>query len=178
MTNPFNLIYVGFALLIAANIYGWQELDRSHHAVSAARANLATCERLAVSIKALKQKPALARSLQHEMTDLIRRIEEAATSANIPLDRLVRIDPQTPKRLGNSSYQEHSAILDLDGVTLRQLITFLHLLASNESGLDAQNIQLLAPRENATSDQWNCGLVLTYLIYSPTSPTSGNIEEK
>lgn len=178
MTNPFNLVYAVFALLIAANIYGWQELNRSHHAAAAARSNLAACERLAVSIKSLKQKPALARSLQHEMTDLIRRIEEAATSASIPLERLVRIDPQTPKRLGNSSYQEHAAILDIDGVSLRQLITFLHLLASNESGLDAQNIQLIAPRDPAALEQWNCGLVLTYLIYSPTSPTSGNIEGK
>jgi len=139
-----------------------------------AAADMPACSQLASSIQGLRQRPRKIESQQVEQPQLAKRIETAGTLAGIPLSAFSRIDPESPRRLGDTAYQEMPTQLSLRSVNLRQLVNLLYNLFTDDLNLNVKQIRLSAPRTTEAQDLWNAEVTLTYLIYSPNQIAPGN----
>ena len=165
-----------FCLLLAglATFALWcgHRLTASRAAAVVAAQNLRACETLVNKIAALSSRPSLAALHARSDTELTRRIEEQAAKALLPSQSILRIEPRTPQRIADTAYLEQPTSLELRGVTLQQLITFLVFLLDEETELRVTTLRLTAPRHEtryAGQEQWSAELTLTYLIFSPIS---------
>lgn len=163
------------AALVAALVLAALELSSSRASALAAVENLAECQELAGEIAKLRTRPSQITLQAQSGTELARQIEAAAQGAQIPSNSLVRIDPQTARRVGDSPYKEQATNLELRGVTLKQLTQFLQKLSDNE-GLRARSLQLIGPRQETAAptdaETWLVEVTLTSMIFAPknTSP--------
>ncbi len=176
---PFKALFmtatVGAALLVAI---GWcyAQMTDSRSSARVAVEELADCRELAGRIAILRQRPAVAGSREIGAANLARRIEDAATGAGFSNGSVERIDPQPPRRVGETDYREVPTDVRLRHVTLEQLFSFLHALGTQGSSLDdasqlsalhVRNIRISAPRGPDAGDLWTVETTLTYTLYSP-----------
>jgi len=164
------LIGTMLALLLLTVLWSYGQMSASKEAVLSAAQDTAQCRHLADRIGQLQHKPSLAGSSELAMTELARLIEQAAAGSEIPGGSLVRITPEAARRIGDSVYKEKPTQVLLRNVTLGQIVRFLHSLTGNDSGLEARQIRLSAPRDQQTGDQWVLEATLGYLIYAPATP--------
>lgn len=151
---------------------GLRLLNQRAAAITAA-ADLQRCEDLAQRIRTLENKSRLAGAQEIPMDELARPIEQAARSARIDTAQsLVRVVPESPRRIGDSSYKEAATQVQLRQITLGQLVAFLHSASSNGTGLETTSIRLSAPRDQENGEHWTVETTLSYLIYSPKSSAS------
>ncbi|MFO8014764.1 MAG: hypothetical protein R6X20_15830 [Phycisphaerae bacterium] len=127
---------------------------------------LASCRDLARDIRALRDKPAVASAEAMGIQELGRRIETACRQAGFEGAALEGVFPQSARRVGESPYLLKPTALALRGVTLPQLVTFLHHL-TNGSGLDVRDIRLQTPHGDAPPSVWDAEATVTYLMYAP-----------
>ena len=128
-------------------------------------------------MKLLRAKPDKAALQSRSDRTLAEQIERAAVAAGIAREQIARIEPQAPRRAADADYLEHSTILQLDSVPLKQFaaaLTSLRLGSQGLSDLKVSTLRIAAPYQagDASSDErWNIELTLTYFVYSPkTSP--------
>jgi hypothetical protein len=128
---------------------------------------------LAEQITLLRQKPDRAVTQSRSEQALAEAIEKSAIAAGVARERVARIEPQQPRRAGDSDYLEHATVVQLDGVTLAQLAATLTSLRASGAGHDQLRVSALrisAPYQAAASagaEPWNVELSLSYFIYSP-----------
>src|SRR5438093_9270184 len=91
--------------LVALALWSYARLNASRLAAQSAAENVQACRRLAQQIVILRDRPSLAATEARATTELARRVEEAAQKAQLPPDRIVRIDPQASRRIGESTYK-------------------------------------------------------------------------
>jgi hypothetical protein len=158
--------------LLAGVAWSYARLAQSRASAWAAGQNLADCRQLAARIQVLRQKPAVAGAKEWRPADLSRRIEEAARTAQFADGSIGRIEPEPPRRVGESNYREVPTQVRFGKVTLQQILTFLHALGSEApqaadraSALQLHSIRLWAPRGEETADRWTVESTLTYMIY-------------
>lgn len=107
---------------------------------------------------------------------LAEAIEKSADSSGVPRERIARVEPQQPRRAGDSDYLEHGTTVQFDGVTLAQLAKTLQSLRST-AGLDqlrVSTLRITTPYRTAAEESpetWNVELILTYYVYSPKPPS-------
>jgi len=164
-------------LFLAAAIVG---LGASywHYSTSASRLiaamdNLRSCEQLAEEIGNAQRSPQRASLQTWSQDDLGTAVESAAADAQLARDRVLRIDPQAPKRIGKTDYLEQATEVELLAVTLRQLVDFLFVVASNDDQLEIDTLRMRVPHEtndSAGPETWLADVVLTQRIYAPTTP--------
>lgn len=135
-------------------------------AVSAAQDTI-ECERLAATIERMAVRPQVAIDRERRRQETTGVIEGSARSAGIPDDRLIRIAPQAPQRVGDSVYKAKPTQVLLKNITLKQLVGFSHGLLTSGQGLGVKSIRLRAARPNDPADRWDAEIVATYLIYDP-----------
>jgi hypothetical protein len=157
------------AILLAV---GWSRvtLSASRQAAADAASDLCACRNAAARIDRLRGRPAVAGSRDVHMTELSRRIEEAAREAGMRDGGLDQIEPEPPRQVGESPYRQTSTRVRLQHATLQQLFTFLHALAADETsgpGLRLQTLRLSTSRGEETGDTWTAEATLTYLVYDP-----------
>ena len=161
------LLAVLVFLLAAAALWSCGYVaDRRRSALTAAE-SLQECRNLAGTIERIRRRPRKADDAERLSTETTGRIEKAARSAGIAGDRLLRITPEPPQRLGDTVYKEKPTQVLLKNVTLKQLTWFVHALTSGADPLHARSIRLAAPRREDTSQSWSAEIALTYLIYDP-----------
>jgi hypothetical protein len=162
------------ASLAVLTLLAFVELRSARAAATAALKNLADCEQLAAEVVKLGGRPSHVTMQAHSATEVARRIEAATQVAQIPSNCLVRIDPQPPRRLGDTAYKEQATHVDLREVSLQQLLRFLHELERGETPLRAKSLRLAAPAQVATgavsSETWGAELTLTYVDFAPKNP--------
>jgi hypothetical protein len=164
---------VRFLMAVLVGVLAITSLAAAVHARSLSRqAQLATadataCLQLASQIRGLRQRPRKIESQQVQQPQLAKRIETAGTLAGIPLSAFSRIDPESPRRLGDTAYEEMPTQLSLRSVNLRQLVSLLYNLSTDDLNLNVKQIRLSAPRGTEAQDLWNAEVTLTYLIYAP-----------
>lgn len=134
-------------------------------ATSAARA-LADCQRLARRIEAARGPAGSSDA------EVARTIESAAKAAELPDESVERIEPGSPKRLGDTPFVEQPTTVELRDVELRQLFRFLHALAAAEGpgapGVGLKDIRLTAPASpTADRDVWSVQGTVTHRMYAP-----------
>lgn len=159
---------VALTLLMA---WGYAQFTASRSEAIASAEDLEICRRLAHELQALKAKPLRAALEARSSTEVAGRIEAAAKTANLPISSVIQIDPQSPRRVGNTPYKEQPTHVELRDVTLKQLLVFVHTLASDELKLDLAEVRLSAPRDEPsaapTEERWMAELALTHLIFAP-----------
>lgn len=155
---------IAIALLVAV-AWCYLRLSDARSAAASAAQDLADCRTLATRIQSLRRLPSVAGASERGAADLSRQIERAAQSAEFREGSIERIEPQSPRRVGETNYRAVSTQVRMRDVNLRQVFTFLHSLCSNS--LHLSSIRLSAPRGDENSDRWTVETTLSYLVYSP-----------
>lgn len=155
-----------YALLATAAGSSIHHLLQERAAARAAAIALSECRRHEAHILRLRARPALATDQERGSTDVSAPIEAAAKAAGIPADRLVRISPETARRVGETPYKEKPTRAFLRNVSLQEVVTMAHRLVGEDGGFDLKSLRLDAAR-GETAGRWSAELVLVYLIYEP-----------
>lgn len=176
MSHPVQRSTIGFvvtltllgALAIAAHVarLGAQRRERSQ------REDLDDCRSMASQIERLRTGRQRALLKTKPSDELNRKIADWASRVGIPADRLIRIEPQQPSRIGDTPYLQQVTELEIMQTELPKLIELAQASQRDEEGLKVSSMRLSLPRLESDKDgpeQWNIELTLTYLIYSPTS---------
>lgn len=164
----------GLALSVSLGANAWW-YHRETTRQDAALENLAVCQELARQIAAAQNAPQRASIATWSQDDLGTAIETAATDAQLSRDRVLRIDPQAPRRLGKSDYLEQATEVEFSAVTLRQLVEFLFAVQGRDDQLEIGTLRLRVPHGKADAEcpeTWLADVVLTQRIYAPTTPPS------
>lgn len=168
------ILALGFGLLVALVVWSFQEMRASHASVGVAQTNLEHCRDVAEKIASVRQRPTKAALEETTITLLGTLIDEAATKSQIQKSSIVRIEPQPSRRIGETDYKEQATYVELRGVSLQQLVGFIHTLLAGQSELDVSSIRITAPRYESDSptgrvETWLAEVTLTYLVYSPNA---------
>lgn len=134
--------------------------------------SLRHCEQIATSIRLVRESPHRARIQTWSQDDLGTVIEKAAADAQLARDRVLRIDPQPPKRIGKTDYQEQLTEVELLAVTLRQLVDFVFNVTSSDDQLEISTLRMRMPHESqslANPELWLADVILTQRVYAPTN---------
>ncbi|MCC7409225.1 MAG: hypothetical protein IT442_14260 [Phycisphaeraceae bacterium] len=137
----------------------------------AAGGDLRQAQQFEHRIRELRQRPQRVASQELLEPELAKKIESAATAANLPTSAFDRIEPQSPQRVGNTPYLELTTRLSLRQVALPSLLGFLYNVSTDEVNLSVKEIRLSAPRGAAESagEAWNAEVALAYWIYAPAN---------
>lgn len=160
------LVVVMLAMLAMAA--AWSFTAMLGHRADAERAagELVACEKLARRMDALRDKPAVASGTDVGVRELGTRIDVASGKAKLGREALRSVEPRSARPMGETPYLLKPTQLNLEGVTLPQLASFLYHLTS-EPGLVVRDLRIRAPRGDAEGNGWNADATLTWLIYSP-----------
>jgi hypothetical protein len=155
------------ALLAAGSLWSHGQMAAQRAAATGAWADLEACYQSSAQIAACRQRPALAAEREQLFSETTGQIERAARAATIPLERLIRIAPGSPERIGDSPYKEKPTHVTLKRIGLQQLVTMVHHLSSGERGLHAKSIRIATSDRRDPEALWDADLVVSYLIYDP-----------
>ncbi len=177
--NRRSLLYAGLLLvsgLVAAAMVGeWLTANRQFQA---AIEDLEQCHNLVRDIASLRNRPRVASLEVESPQQIIDRVAEAQAHSQLASESLVSVSPTAPTQLGNTEYQVRSTELVLQHLGLDQLVRFASALGIKEEGLVVRELTLTpdqSPPSEASNahsnstERWNARLILTQLIYSPTS---------
>jgi hypothetical protein len=167
------IFYIGLAFLV---VICYQQFLASENSARLAALNVQECRKLVERIAATRQQPVRAGIQRRTPEELSERIDRLAKQANFASNSIQSIDPVTPIRVGETAYKEQTTQIELRDVTLPKLAHFLRLLTEEDLELRLSSIRLSAPQTGAStgSENWRAELTLTYLIFSPKSPSSGS----
>jgi hypothetical protein len=166
--------------LLAAVGWSYSRLSESRDAAGTAARDLADCRGRVDRIENLRRRPAVAGVRELAATDLSRRIAQAARAAELDEGSIERIDPEPPRRVGETDYREVGTQVRLRGAAMRQVFAFFHALCSDPApsgALKLRAIRLSAPHGDETSDRWTVESTVTYTVYAPrTDSKTASIE--
>lgn len=176
-----RLVFIGgllsFSALSVTLAFGAWRLNWAASAARRAAANLEACRNFADEIIALRQRPEQAGLTELGDTQLTRAIEAAASSGKIASEHLTRIEPRSVTRWGETDYKQQATVVELQSVTLEQLVVFLCEVLAAKPGLQLERLRIQAPRyvasEPTGEENWHVEAVLTYLFFAPTIPALG-----
>lgn len=164
------------ALLVPAlggvAFYCWNHRETARTAARQAQADARICQQLVGRIQALEHGPSLAEARQIDPVELTARIDQVARGEDVQLpDRAVHeIDPQLPRRVRDTPYEEQLVHVELRNITLEQAVRFVHTLCSGQPGqapLHARRIELASHDPRDTGRLWRARIAVGYLIYNP-----------
>ncbi len=167
--RPILLLGILLIALVLATGYAYGMMSQMQARAMHAAQDLDACQRLADRIHELRRLPHLATAESATQSDITAQIESAARQYKIGPDRLVRISPESPRRLGDSPYREKPTQILMRGVTLQQAIGLLHHLCESNETLQVRSLRISAPRDDRQGDLWAVEASVTYLIFSPAS---------
>ena len=120
----------------------------------------------------LREKPELITAEFRSSLQIAQFIKAAMTIAEIPDEQLIRIEPRGTQRISKTPYLAQPFHLELQKVTMPQLVRFLHHLSVHDQ-LETSDLRLHVSRETFVgrgeegSELWNAELVLTNVLFSP-----------
>lgn len=160
-------LVVVFGLVAIVTLWSLGNLLGGRSAAQAAARDLEDCLKYEDQITRLRARPTLAADRERLATEIVGPIEQAAKTAGIPTERLVRISPEAAQRVCETAYKEKPTRVYLKSVTLQQVVSMAHGLTTREEGLNLKSIRLSALSREATTNLWSAELVFVYLIYEP-----------
>jgi hypothetical protein len=156
-------------LIVAAGLaaaVAYARMDKFRDDAERARANLAGARASMAQIRAWRSSPGRATAATMDASQLSARLREAATAAG--LADAPGSEPDKPRRLGDSDYEEMPVYLRFEPLTLKQLTTFLVTLARIDPSSRAKSIELSPPTQGgAGGDLWIADVTVGYLTYAP-----------
>lgn len=171
---------LAFGVLIAATVYSAMRLVTARSEYVSCSEDLQACKARLPQIVQLRQKPDRAAQQSRSEVSLAKAIEESATKSGLQTSQVVSIEPQSPRRVADSSYEEFATLVRVEGISLSQLAKLAQALRSTDtssSNLEISALRLGVPfqstkAQDAQGEVWNVELTLTYLVYSPKSRNS------
>ncbi len=175
MSRHLSSINLLVGLLLSGFVgFSYLQMTTSREDFTQASTELKKCLPLVSQIEKLRAKPDQATLETHPERALAHAIEQSAAKAGVTRDHIARIEPQTPRRAGDSSYLEHTTVVRLESVTLGQLAQLTTNLRQSDASLGQLHVTALrvdAPYQGDQPDQqaegWNVEFTLTYFVYSP-----------
>ncbi len=166
---------LGFGLLVTLLLASLFQALRAQSAVKDAAENLTACRQSAERIRSLRTQPAQASLLARSSGEWARPIELAAKAAQLDPGQLLRIEPQPPRRLGQTVYQEQATHVELENASLKQVVVFLHAITAPKHGLGVKSLRLRAPQRAAAAspEVWVVELTLNSFVFDPKIPRPG-----
>lgn len=167
--------------LLAGLAVSYARMAASRQAFTAISEELEFASEAAQQIEHLRAKPDQATLETHSERALARAVERCASQAQIEQEQIARIEPQPPRRLGDTPYMEHATVVQLESVALNQLAALAATLRNLDASMGQLHLTTLridAPYQHETisdklkAETWNVEFTLTYFVYSPKSPTS------
>lgn len=135
------------------------------------RDSLAECKRIVSKISAAKLAPETASGTQQPEEELSRRIESWAKQAGVGPRQMIRIDPVSPRRAGDSDYLVQGHEVELASLSLPHLAQFAAVVRRDDARLRVSRLRLSPSRTpGSESEGWQAEIALTYLLHSPKSP--------
>ena len=165
-----NLLMASSLVMIGWLAFG--HYDQRRRGYEELVAELEQTSSLGRQIEILRLKPDRVASQSRSDQSLAESIEKSTATAGMTRESISRIEPQQPRRSGDSDYLDHSTVVQLDGITLPQLASMLLELRKGEglAQLRVSTLRLAAPFQTAPpgdAEVWNAELTLTYFVYSP-----------
>lgn len=163
-------------LAIAGNSY--LRMYGKSHQLAETSSVIRQTRNFAQQIRLLRTQPDHAAIASQSERALAEEIENSASDAGISQSHIARIEPQSPRRLRDSSYMEHDTMLRLEGITLRQLAQLsnhLKQLSASIGPIYVSALRIDEPsrrEQDRNSEHWNVDLTLTYYVYAPTSSST------
>lgn len=158
---------------LGATCWSFWSRSQAEQRLNEELANTTAVQRVAQRIQSLRQSKQRALLQSKPSDELNRMLDEWTRQVAIPPEKLVRIDPQEPRRVGDTAYLEQVTELEVFQVPLSKLVQLAQVAETQETGLKLASMRISPPRSNPTKDGeeelWNAELALTYLIYSPKS---------
>jgi type II secretory pathway component PulM len=164
--------YLALALLLAACWLSYRQYENGRARLASAQQDLEEAATLAQQITLLRQKPDRAAASSRSEQSLAEAIEKSTAAAGLVREQIARIEPQPPRRAGDTDYLEHATMVQIDAVRLDQLAQAIQALRG-VAGLDQLRVSAMrisAPYQAPSiegPETWNVELTLTYFVYSP-----------
>jgi hypothetical protein len=146
--------YLSLMLLLAAGWLSYRHFENGRTRFASAQQDLDEAAALAQQIKLLRQKPDRAAASSRSEQSLAEAIEKSTAAAGLAREQIARIDPQPPRRAGDTDYLEHATMVQVDGVRLDQLAQAMQALRSTP-GLDQLRVSAMrisTPYQAASSE--------------------------
>ena len=161
-------IIAGFCLLMFA---GWRFSNKADQA-QRSQEDSQICQRDFAELESLRAKRTLNAPLASSDSELNRRLNASAISAGIAKD-LASIEPATPIRVRGTDYTQTAVYLQLNTVSLKQLVTFLDSLSAADAAVQAKTIELTPGPSADAAERWSSAIALEYMTYAPRGRESG-----
>jgi hypothetical protein len=162
---------MGAAGLVLLFLCSWQYFASQRARALSDLQDADDCRALASRIKRLSQQPNLA-GKEFAASELAHALEEAARQAGVASDAIVRLSPESPRRVGATLYSEKRVQVSLRQITLLQTVQVLSRLCEQNPAVRVQSLRFAAPRQQEGGDRWNVELVLCHLVYEPALASS------
>jgi hypothetical protein len=123
-------------------------------------------------IKQFQHAPKVAALQLESPAEITNRIDDAMQAAGLSESSLMKEDPSDPQRIQRTDFEIRSTVIDLAPSTLPEILRFCEALRDPETGTMVRDISLSTPRSEEDSEEeerWETQLVLTQMIFSPTS---------
>jgi hypothetical protein len=123
-------------------------------------------------IQRLQHAPRIAALELESPAEIANRIANALESAGLSESNLMKEQPSAPQRVQRTDFQIRSTVIDLAPATLPQILRFCEALRDPETGTMVRDITLSPPPNEGngeSEERWEAQLVLTQMIFSPTS---------
>ncbi len=164
------LALMGLLLAVFAG-FGFQSMQAARRQLDQSFEDLQEARSLVADIQRLRQQPRVASLEVEPPSQIAVRVSAALQAAEIPTASLIRVDPQPAVRQGRSPYQLRATQIELQEVSLEQVIRFAHHLGDERQGMTVRDLFLSEPRtESASGEVWDAEVTLTQMIFSPTIP--------
>jgi hypothetical protein len=158
-----------FATILAAGLgavlWSYVKLADARAAARDSAEALADCSRLASRLQSQRGAVSpLPSSREPEAQELVKRIEAGAKIAGFTDASIDRIEPGDAEPVENAPYDQVPTTVQLHGVSLQQVLTFLHAVGTGKSGLQLKHIHLSTPQADDAGDRWSVETTLTCLV--------------
>ena len=167
-------IYLAAAFAVLA-IYAALSVGQARSAadrLDEARDGLAEVTAKLRELQRLRDSPKVAALRLESPAEITGRIARAGEVAGLPQSALLKVGPQEPRRLQRSDFKVRATEIDLAAHDLPTIIAFCDALRDESTGTRVRDLTLTAPGTDAAGanrELWEAQLVLTQIIYSPTS---------
>lgn len=157
-------VAVGFLLVAPwlSHSYMADRLDQ----LRATEKSLDHARTLASDILQFRQGPIRATDQSLEISELSARIETAVKTAGLPVESLIRVAPQSARRLNRSDYLQHPLQVSVSPGSLQQFQHFISTLMDGVPRLEIAALQMDTPR-GKDSSEWAMELTIVYSTYAP-----------
>lgn len=123
-------------------------------------------------IESLKQAPRVAALDMETPDEIVNRVAAALQSAGLPQSALSDQVSSDPQRIQRSDFKVRSITINLQPATLLQIVHFCDALRDEDTGTIVRDLTLTEPKNNEAlggQEKWEAELILTQMIFSPTS---------